>query len=484
MTFGISLPEITAAVTRRSLSRSLVLALVFGLSAQASPLWADQSGTPTARGTTAAAAAVIDPVTTFTLDNGMQVVVVEDHRAPVVQHMVWYRVGSADEMPGKGGLAHFLEHLMFKGTDTLAPGELSAVVARNGGQDNAFTSYDYTAYFQRVAADRLELMMQMESDRMRNLRLPEDAVATERQVILEERNQRTDNDPSALFREQMRAMQYLNHRYGQPIIGWRHEMEGLTREDALAFYKLHYAPNNAVLVVTGDVTPDEVRALAETTYGVIPANPELPEHRNRSVEPPQTAARRLSFRDPRVAQPYMQRSYLAPERNPGAQEQAAALFLLAQLLGGGNTSYLANALQFDQQVAVFTGAYYSGTSLDSSTFDFVVVPAEGVTLEQAEAAMDQSVAQFLEAGVDEAQLARIKLQLRASEIYERDDVDRIGNRYGRALTSGLTIEDVQDWSRVLQSITGDEIIAVARSVLRPEVSVTGYLMRQDEEAPQ
>ncbi|WP_110590797.1 M16 family metallopeptidase [Tritonibacter multivorans] len=474
------------------MSASLALAVALGLGISANPLWADQSGTVIAPETAIEAVStpdepqdeLQDPVSTFTLENGMQVVVVEDHRAPVVQHMVWYRVGSADEVAGKGGIAHFLEHLMFKGTDTLAPGELSAVVARNGGQDNAFTSYDYTAYFQRVAADRLELMMRMESDRMRNLRLSEEEVATERQVILEERNQRTDNDPSALFREQMRAMQYLNHRYGQPIIGWRHEMEGLTREDALNFYKLHYAPNNAILVVTGDVEPDAVLKLAETYYGVIPANPDLPEVRSRSAEPPQTAARRITYSDPRVAQPYVQRSYLAPERNPGEQEEAAALFLLAQLLGGGNTSYLANALQFDQQVAVFTGAYYGGTSLDPNTFDFVVVPAEGVTLEEAEAAMDQSFAQFLEDGVDEDQLARIKLQLRASEIYERDDVDRIGNRYGRALTSGLTVEDVQDWNRVLQSITGDEIIAVARSVLRPEVSVTGYLTRKEEEATQ
>ena len=168
-----------------------------------------------------------DPVTSFSLDNGMQVVVVEDHRVPVVQHMVWYRAGSADEPIGQSGVAHFLEHLLFKGTDTLAPGELSATVAANGGRDNAFTSYDYTAYFQRVASDRLELMMQMESDRMVNLRLAEEDIVTEREVILEERNQRTDNSPRALFSEQLNAAQYLNHRYGQPVIGWRHEMEEL-----------------------------------------------------------------------------------------------------------------------------------------------------------------------------------------------------------------------------------------------------------------
>ncbi|OIQ27270.1 MAG: peptidase M16 [Alphaproteobacteria bacterium MedPE-SWcel] len=422
-------------------------------------------------------------VTTFTLENGMMVVVVEDHRAPVVQHMVWYRAGSADEPVGQSGVAHFLEHLLFKGTDTLDPGELSATVARNGGRDNAFTSYDYTAYFQRVAADRLELMMRMESDRMRNLRLTEGDIVTEREVILEERNQRTDNDPSALFREQMRAAQYLNHRYGQPVIGWRHEMETLSIEDALSYYGTYYAPNNAILVVSGDVDPEAVHALAQTYYGVIPANPELPE-RLRSQEPPQTAARRLTFADARVAQPYVQRSYLAPERDSGSQEKAAALYLLSELLGGGTTSYLANALQFEQQVAVYTAAFYSGVSLDQTTFDFIIVPADGVSLGEAEAALDRTVQAFLAEGVDSQQLERIKLQLRAAEIYARDDVDRIANRYGRALTSGLTVEDVQDWPRVLQSITEDEIIAVAREVIQPEASVTGYLTRKPQEVAQ
>lgn len=421
-----------------------------------------------------------DMVTSFALDNGMEVVVVEDHRVPVVQHMVWYRAGSADEPIGQSGVAHFLEHLLFKGTDTLAPGELSATVAANGGRDNAFTSYDYTAYYQRVASDRLELMMRMESDRMVNLRLSEKEIVTEREVILEERNQRTDNNPRALFGEQLNAAQYLNHRYGQPVIGWRHEMEALDIDDALSFYGTFYAPNNAILVVSGDVDPAEVKSLAETYYGALPANPDLPKVRARSKEPPQNAERRLIFRDPRVAQPYVQRSYLATERNAGAQEEAAALYLLAELLGGGSTSYLSNALQFDQQVAVYTGAFYSGVSLDKTSFDFLIVPAEGVSLDQAEAALDATVSAFLAEGVDAEQLERIKLQLRASEIYARDNVDGIANRYGRALTSGLTVQDVQDWPQILQSVTSDEIIAAAQNLLRPEASVTGWMMRQEE----
>ncbi|EEE37900.1 peptidase, M16 family [Rhodobacteraceae bacterium KLH11] len=430
----------------------------------ATPLWAKEGQ---------------EAVTTFSLDNGMDVVVIEDHRAPVVQHMVWYRAGSADEPIGSSGVAHFLEHLLFKATDTMAAGELSATVAANGGNDNAFTSYDYTAYFQRVAADRLELMMRMEADRMRNIRLTERDIATERDVILEERNQRTENSPRALFGEQMSAAQYLNHRYGVPIIGWRHEMEELDMEDALSFYQTHYAPNNAILVVTGDVDPAEVKALANQYYGVIPANPDLPE-RVRSQEPPQTAERRLTFKDARVAQPYVQRSYLAPERDAGAQEKAAALFLLAELLGGSTTSYLNEKLQFDQQVAVYAGAFYRGVSLDDTTFDLLVVPAEGVSLQEAEDAMDAAVADFIAEGVNQEDLDRIKMQLRAAQTYARDNVDGIGNRYGRALTSGLTVEDVQAWPDILQAVTGDDIIAAAREVLQPETSVTGWLMRDDE----
>lgn len=419
-----------------------------------------------------------EAVTSFELDNGMQVVVVEDHRAPVVQHMVWYRAGSADEPKGSSGVAHFLEHLLFKATETLEEGELSAVVARNGGRDNAFTSYDYTAYFQRVAADRLELMMQMESDRMRNIRLTEENIRTERDVIIEERNQRTENSPGALFGEQIAAAQYLNHRYAAPIIGWMHEMETLDMEDALGFYEIYYSPNNAILVVSGDVTPEEVRALAETYYGVIPANPDLPE-RIRTEEPPQTAERRLIFRDARVAQPYVRRSYLAPERDPGAQETAAALTILAEILGGGTTSYLADALQFDTQVATYSGAFFRGVSLDDTTFNLIVVPRPDVSLQEAEDAMDAAIAQFLIDGVDAEQLERIKLQIRADQIYARDDVDRIANRYGQALASGLTVEDVQAWPEILEAVTAEDIVQAARDVFDKRASVTGWLMREE-----
>ncbi|MDO9527191.1 MAG: pitrilysin family protein [Gemmobacter sp.] len=419
-----------------------------------------------------------EKVTDFTLDNGMQVVVIEDARAPVVVHMVWYRVGAADEAPGKSGIAHFLEHLMFKGTDTVPSGAFSQTVSDLGGMDNAFTSWDYTAYFQRVASEHLPLMMQMESDRMTNLRLTEEDVVTERAVVLEERTSRTDSDPGALFSEQRQAAQYLNHPYGRPIIGWRHEIEQLNRTDALAFYKLHYAPNNAILVVAGDVTPDRVRALAEDTYGKIPENPAVVP-RVRPSEPPQISERRLTYGDPRVGQPYVVRSYLAPTRKPGDQSRAAALSVLAELLGGsGSNSVLGRALQFDRQIAVHTAVWYQANALDQGSFDLVVVPSEGVSLDQAEAELDVVLDRFLTEGVDQADFDRIMTMLRASEIYAQDSTQSVGRRFGESLTTGLTITDQRDWANVLQSVTPDAVMEAARDVLVRGRAVTGHLEKE------
>ncbi len=428
----------------------------------------------------AAPADIADQVTDFTLDNGLQVVVIEDHRAPVVVHMLWYRAGSSDEPAGVSGIAHFLEHLLFKQTKTLEAGEFSRVVAENGGSDNAFTSKDFTAYFQRVAADRLDLMMQMEADRMVNLDLSEEDILTEREVIIEERNQRVENSPGALFREQTTAALFLNHRYGVPVIGWRHEMEKLSLSDALDFYRQYYAPNNAVLVVAGDVLPDDVRQLAEKNYGPLPANPQLGP-RARPQEPPQIAARRLTYRDERVAQPYMTRSYLAPERDPGDQSTAAALTLLAEILGGGQTSVLTQKLQFETSTAVYAAAFYDGLSLDDSSFGFAVVPSAEVTLQAAEEALDQALAEFFEAGVDLEQLERIKTQFAASDIYARDNVQGLANSYGAALTSGLGLSDIHAWPDIIQAVTAEDIMAAAKDVLRDAGSVTGWLMKPEEE---
>ena len=424
-------------------------------------------------------AAAQPAVSDFELENGLKLVVIEDHRAPVVVHMVWYRAGSADEAPGTSGIAHYLEHLLFKGTDELEAGEFSETVAANGGTDNAFTSYDYTAYFQRVAADRLGLMMEMEADRMVDLDIRQEDILVERDVVIEERAQRTDSDPGALLGEQRMAAQYLNHPYGRPIIGWRHETDALTLEDALLFYGTHYAPNNAVVVVAGDVEPEAALALAEEHYGGLAPNPAIAE-RERPQEPPQVAARRIVKEDARVGQPYVVRTYLAPERDPGAQEEAAALTILARVLGGSpTTSVLGQRLQLGTGEAVWTSAFYSGVSLDDTTFGLVVVPAEGVTLEEAEAALDRELAAFVEEGVDAAQLERIKFQLRASEVYEGDDVAATARRYGAALTSGLTVEDVEGWPDLLQAVTAEEVVEAARRVLDPRASVTSWLTRPE-----
>lgn len=424
-------------------------------------------------------AAFADTVSHFSLNNGMEVVVIEDHRAPVVTQMVWYKTGRADEAPGNSGIAHFFEHLMFKGTKDVPSGMFSATVAKHGGTDNAFTSNDYTAYFQRVASDRLDLMMTMEADRMVNLNMSEQEVLTEREVILEERNTRVDSDPGSLLQEQMAATQFLNHPYGIPVIGWRHEIAALTRENALDFYRAYYAPNNAILVVAGDVDPQSVLAMAERHYGPLPPSDKI-KPRLRPMEPPQLAERRLTMVDDRVAQPYVIRSYLAPERNPGDQKQAAALTVLAELLGGsGTTSVFARALQFDTQTAVYSTAFYDGTSVDADTFGMLVVPAQGVSLAEAEAAMDAVVAKFMDDGVDAADLGRIKTQIKASEIYGKDSAGGLARTYGAALAVGLSVQDVQDWPRVLQSVTAEDVMAAARQVLLRNNAVTGYLTNEE-----
>ncbi|MEO0819795.1 MAG: pitrilysin family protein [Pseudomonadota bacterium] len=420
------------------------------------------------------------PVTAFTLDNGMDVVVIEDHRAPVVTHMVWYRVGAADEPWGQSGIAHFLEHLMFKGTDRIPEGAFSKIVADNGGQDNAFTSWDYTGYFQRIAADRLGIVMGMEADRMRNLRLNETLVATERDVILEERNSRTDNDPGSLFSEQLRAALFLNHPYAIPIIGWRREMETLSLEDALAFYERYYAPDNAILVVAGDVTPAGVRALAEEHYGPIEASGRPPEARPQ--EPPHLAPRRLEMRDARVRQPYVMRLYKVPAFEPETPREAAAISLLVDILGEGKTSRFTQGLTFGDGPAVGAAAWYSPTARDDTSLGVYAASKPGRTLSEVEAALDAEIARMIAEGPTEAELDRVKSRARAALIFAQDSQSSLARLYGSALAVGFTVESVQDWPEVVQSITAEDVRAAAETWLRLERSVTGYLMTPDGEA--
>ncbi len=417
-------------------------------------------------------------VSDFRMDNGMEVVVIEDHRAPVVTQMVWYRVGAADEPWGHSGIAHFFEHLMFQATSKIAGGDFSKIVAANGGSDNAFTSYDYTAYFQRIAVDRLGLVMGMEADRMRNLALTDEVVATERAVILEERNQRTDVSPQGLFAEQMSAALYMNHPYGVPVIGWRHEIEQLNLDDALGFYARYYAPDNAILVVAGDVEPEAVKALAETYYGSLEPSGQPPEARPQ--EPPQLTPRRMEMRDARVRQPFVRRIYLVPSYDPSNPRESAALSILSDVLGNGITSRFAQALQLDQKVAIDSGSYYSPARRDQADFSIYGVPAPGEDLATVEAALDAALAELAANGPTEEELSRIKRLSRAARIFAQDSMSSQAGLYGGALAIGQTVADVQNWPAVVEAVTAEEVRQVAEKYLVPERSVTGWLMGAEE----
>jgi zinc protease len=414
---------------------------------------------------------------TFTLDNGMQVVVITNRRAPVVTHHVWYRIGSADSPVGKSGLAHFLEHLMFKGTETMESGEFSREVARNGGNENAFTGPDYTGYFQTIARDRLELVMRMEADRMTNLILAEDEVRLERDVVLEERSLRVDNDPGARLGELMNAELYLNHPYRLPVIGWRHEMESYTREDALDFYRAWYAPNNAVLLVAGDIDAAELRPLAEKYYGVIPARPIA--DRVRLQEPPPQAPRQVQLYDPRVRQPSWIRAYLAPSLSAGASEYADALEVLAEILGGTSTSRLYRSLVIEQKLATSAGSFYQGTALDGSTFRIYASPRPEVELDQLEAAVEAELVRLRDEPISQQEVSRATDRLIAEAVYALDSLSTAVRSFGQALTTGRTVEDVESWPERIAAVTAEQVAAAAELVLRPEGSVTGRLLPLD-----
>lgn len=417
-------------------------------------------------------------ISQYTLANGMQVVVIPDHRSPVVTHMVWYKVGSADEEKGKSGVAHFLEHLMFKGTKKIPSGEFSKIIARNGGQDNAFTHLDYTAYYQRIAKDRLAMVMEMEADRMVNLVLTEKDVATELAVIKEERRTRTDNKPGRLLREQMNAALYIAHPYHVPIIGWMSEISGLTRADEMAFYRKYYTPSNAILVVAGDVTGAEVKKLADKYYGVL-KNTANPPPRRRTKEPKPITERRLIMRDKRVATPYVMREYLTLSYHSAKGKQAAALDILAEVVGSSTTSRLYRQLVVKEKVAVSVSAWYSGNQMDYGTFGFYVVPAPGKDLATAEARMDAVIAEILKNGITQSELDRARKKLQAQTSYLLDSQRSLANVFGRALVVGETARDVIEWDDRLDQVTLQDIKSAAASILKRANSVTGLLLKPD-----
>lgn len=423
-----------------------------------------------------AAAAVFNPET-FTLDNGLQVVVIPKKGVPVVSHTIYYKVGAMDEPPAKSGLAHFLEHLMFKGTKTLKPGAFSAIVARNGGRENAFTSQDYTGYYQNVASDRLEKMMEIEADRMTNLVLTDALIEPERNVVLEERRSRIENSPNGKLAELSNAALFMNHPYRIPIIGWEHEIRSLTREDMLDFYRDWYAPNNAVLVLSGDVTAAEVRPLVEKYYGKIPARA-VPQ-RPRWQEPPPDGERRIVLKHKQVQQPSWSRRMLAPSYSTGPEEDTYALQVLAEILGGGSTSRLYRSLAVEQRKAVSAGAWYRPDGRGPGTFGFYGAPRVGNTVEDIETLMEAEIAKLLKDGVTENEVKQAIQRLKDAAIFARDSISAPSRVLGNALVTGRKIEDVEAWPDRIGAVTVDAVNAAARSLLTRKGSVTAILLPEE-----
>ena len=411
----------------------------------------------------------------FRLANGMEVVVIPDHRAPIVTHMVWYKVGSADEPPGKSGIAHFFEHLMFKGTTNHKAGEFDQAVSSIGGNNNAFTSYDYTAFYETVTPQALEEMMSFEADRMRNLILSDEVISTERDVILEERRSRIDNEPEALLDEEVSATLWQNQPYRIPVIGWKQEMEELNRTDAIAFYNRYYRPNNAVLVVTGDVQPDAVKAMAERTYGKLERGPDLPA-RVRPVEPEQNTRRTVTLADPRVSVPSFSTQWVVPSYRTARPGEAEALDLLGEILGGGPRSRLYQELVVKQGIAASAGAGYSGTMLDDTNFAVYATPRGDAKLADVQAAVDAEVVRIARDGVTADELERAKNRFVRSMIFARDKQDSMANIYGGTLATGGTVRDVEEWPDRVRKVSADQVKAAAARYLVPAHSTTGYLL--------
>jgi len=410
----------------------------------------------------------------FTIPNGLQVVVLPNHRVPAVTQMVWYKTGAADDPRGKSGIAHFLEHLMFKGTRANPGAAFSALIAQNGGRDNAFTTEDYTVFHETVAKDRLDLAMRLEADRMTGLVLDDSAVLPERDVILEERRMRIDNDPSALLREQAIASLYLNASYHNPTIGWEHEMRGLGTADALAFYRDWYAPNNAILIVAGDVESAEVKTLAERHFGPIAARSVPP--RLRLEEPPHYAPIRLEMKSPRAAQPSWRRFYLAPSYRAGATQHVYALQILAEILAGSADSLLHKTLVLDKKLALSVGTGYSPSALGLAEFGVYATPKPGVAIADIEAAVDAELHRVLEHGVEAAEVAQAARRMQASAIYSQDSLSGPANILGTALAIGRSLDEVAAWPDRIGAVTPAEVAAAARAVLVERNSATGILL--------
>lgn len=424
----------------------------------------------------AAGLAAAEPrVNTFALANGLQVVVIPDHRVPIVTHMIWYRTGAADDPWGSSGIAHFLEHLMFKSTGKLKSGEFTRAITRLGGRDNAVTTHDTTNYHQRVAKEHLRSVMALEADRMANLRFVEEEVRTERDVIQEERRSTVEGNPLTVLSEQMLAVLYHNHAYGRPVLGWAHEMSKLSRQDAVTFYRRFYAPNNAVLVVAGDVTPEEVKSLAQATYGANKPNPAA-VRRPRPQEPAPIAARRVTLEDARAGSTFFVRFYDVPSFPSARNGEAESLDLLAHIIGGDDTSRLYRHFVLGG-LAATAGVSYLGNGLDSGRIAIILIPLPEVPLEKAEAALDQIIEDVREKGITQEELDRAKSSLEARQVFESDNQMKLAQRYGEWVTLGRPVSDLEAIPKRTQDVSVDTAKRVAHEFLVAQRSVTGILKR-------
>ncbi len=415
--------------------------------------------------------------TSFTLSNGMRVILIENHRAPVVAHMIWFNVGAADDPIGQSGIAHFFEHLMFKGTEKVPPGEISRIIARQGGEDNAFTSYDFTAYFTKIAKDRLPLIMELEADRMQNLRLAENEVTTERSVVREERQQRVEVDPGQRLQEQIQVALLGGYAYGVPVIGWDAEIAKLDKTAADTFYAKWYHPGNATLVVSGDMTPDELKTMAEKYYGSIPVR-DTPKRERPVPELPATQSR-IELRDENVQQPTIQIAYLAPSY--GNADEAAdpyALQILVDIFGESATSHLYRELVLHQEIASSVGIYYNPVSLQQNMLQLYISPTPDKTVVEAEAALRAELAKLLTTGVTAEEVAQAKKRQLAQAVYARDSLMHPAYLFGMAVTTGQDIDDVEQWPARINAVTVEEVNAIAHKVFANTREVTGVLLPQ------
>ena len=398
-----------------------------------------------------------------TLGNGLRVIVSEDHRAPVLVQQVWYRAGSMDEHTGTTGVAHVLEHMMFKGTKAVPAGEFSKRIAAAGGRENAFTSYDYTAYFQQLHKSKLPLAMQLEADRMQNLQLAPSEFNKEIKVVMEERRMRTDDEPHSLMQENLMAAAYQEHPYQHPVIGWMNDLEAMTASNAQDWYKTWYAPNNAVLVVAGDVRANEVFALAQRYYGKIPAH-KLPARRNY-IEPAQVGIKRITVKAP-AQLPHLIMAYHAPTLRDAEKDSVPyALEVLAGVLDGNETSRLNKSLVREQQIASDIGAGYDSTARGPGMFMLEGTPSEGKTVAELETGLREQLAKLIRDGVSAEELQRIKAQVIANEVYKRDSVFYQAMQIGQMESIGLSYKAIPVMLRKIQEVTALQVQQVARDIL-------------------